>query len=196
MTVRFYVLPIEVRGLRLPKYFAWKGDSIPPFLGSPWTMKDYGSINMCVLCSNISDADHAALMLNADVYSLPVDLDVTMSVTQRSAMNTYLEAHAIPGDWLAPGDTFRSALRTVTSMMLYLQRVLALIGYPSDPFAGLTLNTQYRNIPNPLHDALGQAASELGYTWTTANNDQVRKIFKAQADQWGSAPILFGIATL
>jgi len=74
--------------------------------------------------------------------------------------------------------------------------VLAIIGYPADPFAGITLNTQYRNIPTALHDALLQAATELGYTWDVANNTQVRRIFKLMADQWGVQPILFGIATL
>ena len=197
MTVRFYILPIEVRnGRRVPKYFKYIGDAAPPFIACPWSMKDMGSIDMAVLCADILDADHAFVSAQADVYSLPLNLDVTMTLAERSTMNTYLEAHAIPGDWLAAGDTFRSALRTVTAMMLYLQRVLAIIGYPADPFAGITLNTQYRNIPTALHDALLQAATELGYTWDVANNTQVRRIFKLMADQWGVQPILFGIATL
>jgi hypothetical protein len=197
MTIRFYILPIEVRnGARVPKYFKYRGDLTPPYIDCQWAMKDYGSINMAVICADIADADHNALVLNADVYSFPVNLDQTMTQAQRSTLNTYIEAHGIPGDWLGPGDTFRSVLRVITAMFLYMQRVLTLIGYPADPFTGLTLNTRYSDIPNPLHDALQQGAVSLEYTWTVGNNDQIRKIWKMMADQWGVRPILFGLATL
>jgi len=159
-------------------------------------MKDYGSIDMAILAADILQADHDALILNADVYAFPDNLDPVMTLAQRQTLNTYIEAHGIPGDWLAQGDTFRSVLRVITGMFMYLQRVLAIIGYPSDPYAGLTLNTQYRNIPNPLHDAMSQAATELEYTWNVASNDQIRKIFKLMSDQWGSQPIYFGFVTL
>ena len=65
-----------------------------------------------------------------------------------------------------------------------------------DPYAGITLNTQYRNIANPLHDALRQAAIEMGYTWNVGNNDQARRILKLMSDQWGNTPIYFGFVTL
>lgn len=197
--IRFYLLPIErnaTGNARGPKYFAWRLDPDPPGLASRWSMKDYGSIDMCTLAVDITTTDHDALVLNADVYAFPENLDVTMTLANRQALNTYLEAHGLPGDWLAAGVTFRGALKTVTGMMLYMQRVLAIIGYPTDPYAGITLNTQYRNIPNPLHDALSQAASELGYAWNVANNDQVRKILKLMSDEWGVAPIYFGFVTL
>jgi len=197
--IMFYLLPIErnaAGNMRGPKYFAWLGDPDPPGIACPYSMKDYGSIDMGVLAADILQADHDALVLNADVYAFPENIDPAMTTAQRSTLNTYLEAHGIPGDWLAPGNTFRSVLRVVTGMFLYLQRVLAIIGYPQDPYAGLTLNTQYRNIPNPLHDAMSQAASELGYAWNVGNNDQIRKIFKLMSDQFGAASIYFGFVTL
>lgn len=197
--IRFYLLPIERNAAgtsRGPKYFAWRYDPDPPGLSSQWSMKDYGSIDMAILAADITQADHDALILNADVYAFPADLSASMTLTNRQAMNTYLEAHALPGDWLSPTDTFKSAARTITGMMLYNQRVCAILGYPTDPYAGLTLNTQYRNIANPLHDALSQAASELGYAWNVANNDQVRKILKLMADQWGNAVIYFDFIEL
>lgn len=195
--IRFYILPIErVGSSRGPKYFRWQIGPTPPGINCPWSMKDYGSIDMAILAADILQADHDALILNADVYAFPDNLDPVMTLAQRQTLNTYIEAHGIPGDWLAQGDTFRSVLRVITGMFMYLQRVLAIIGYPSDPYAGLTLNTQYRNIPNPLHDAMSQAATELEYTWNVASNDQIRKIFKLMSDQWGSQPIYFGFVTL
>lgn len=197
MTIHYYILPIEQitqpdgsisRGA---KYFRWQKGGTG--IVCPFAMTDYGSINEAIVVADISDVDHAALSANSDVYSFPVGLDATMTVTERSAANTFFETVGIPGDWLAQGDTFRSVLRTVTQMFLYIICVTALMGYPVDPTAGLTLNTQYRNIPNPLHDALHTGATSLGYTWAIANNDQIRKIWKLMADQWGSTPIDMGL---
>jgi len=195
--IRFYILPIERNGnARGPKYFGWKYDPNPPGIDCIYSIVDYGSIDMCVLAADILQADHDALILNTDVYAFPENLDTTMTLANRQALNTYLEAHAVPGDWLKAGDTFRVAARTVSSMFLYLQRVLGIMGYPTNPFSGLTLNTRYSSIPNPLHDALHTGATSLGYAWNVGNNDQIRKIWKDMSDQWGSTPILFGFVTL
>lgn len=195
--IRFYLLPIERNGNgRGPKYFVWRGDPNPPGIAARWSMKDYGSIDMAILAADITQADHDALILNSDVYTFPENLDVTMTQAERSTMNTYLEAHGLPGDWLAAGETFKSAARTITGMMLYQAQVCGILGYPTDPYVGLTLNTQYRNIPNPMHDAMAQAASDLGYIWNVGANDQIRRIFKMMAEQWGVAPIYFGFVTL
>jgi len=199
--IHFYLLPIEIgtNGTsRGPKYFHWQPwlDPDPPGIICPWSMKDYGSINMATLAADITQADHDTLILNSDVYAFPENLDTTMTLANRQALNTYLEDHVLPGDWLAAGDTFHASARIITAMMVYNQRVCAILGYPTNPYAGITLNTQYRNIPNPLHDALSRASTDLGYTWTVGNNDQVRKILKIMADQWGSQPIYFGLVVL
>jgi hypothetical protein len=197
MTIRFYLLPIiRPLGTRVPKYFYSLRYNPDGVIHSNYSIKDYGSIDMCVLASDISDANHVTLSAFPDVYSFPVNLDETMTTAQRTALNAYMEANAIPGDWIKTGDAFRATLRTITAMFLYMQRVLALLDYLSNPFAGLTLNTQYRNIPNPLHDALSQASAQLGYAWNVSGTDQARRIFKIMADQFGSRPIYFGFVTL
>jgi len=193
--IRFYILPIErVGNARGPKYFRWRYNETG--ISCPWSMKDYGSIDMAVLAADILQADHDALVLNADVYALPENLDPLMALADRQTLNTYIEAHGIPGDWLKQGDTFRSVLRTITAMFLYLQRALAILEYPVDPFAGLTLNTRYNQLTTAYQNALSQAASELDYTWNVAANDQIRKIWKDMADQWGNREIYFGFVTL
>jgi len=198
MMIRFYILPvqrIEDEDIRRgPKYFKWDGN--PTGINCPWSIKDYGSIDMAVLAADILQADHDALILNADVYAFPENLDPVMTLANRQAMNTYLEVRGIPGDWLKQGDTFRSVLRTVTGIFLYLQRVLAILGYPANPFAGLTLNTRYGQLTTAYQNALSQAAIDLGFTWNVAANDQIRKIWKLTADQWGSQPFYFGFVVL
>lgn len=196
--IRFYILPIErtAANQRGPKYFAWKYDPDPPGFTSMWKMVDYGSIDMAILAADITTTDHNTLVLNADVYAFPEVLTITMTQAQRSTLNTYLEAHGLPGDWLAAGDTFQTAARTIAAMMLYNQRVCGILDYPTNPYAGITLNTRYSQIANPLHDALYQAAVELDYTWNVGNNDQVRRLLKMMADSFGSTPMLFGFVTL
>ena len=197
--IRFYLLPInrfeDSDGIRRgPKYFKWNGN--PTGIDCRWSMKDYGSIDMALLAADILQVDHDSLVLNSDVYAFPENLNPLMTLAQRSTLNTYIEAYGIPGDWLKQGDTFRSVLRTITAMFLYLQRTLAILGYPADPFAGLTLNTRYNQMTIAYQNALSQAAIDLGYTWNVAANDQIRKIWKMMADQWGSREILFGFVTL
>jgi hypothetical protein len=198
MTIRFYILPINrIENRRGPKYFAWGiGPNKVAGIECLWSMKDYGSIDMAILAADIADADHDALVLNNDVYAYPENLDVAMGLVARQAFNTYAEAHGIPADWITNTTLYRECAKITTGMMLYFQRVASILGYPTDPFVGLTLNTQYRNIPNPMHDAMLQASNDLGYTWEVGNNDQIRKIFKMMADQWGSQPIYFGFVTL
>lgn len=195
--IRFYLLPIQrtADNHRGPMYLKWRFNETG--IDCRWSLIDYGSIDMCVVATDITQAQHNSLILESNVYAFPENLDVTMSLSERQSLNNYLESHTIPGDWLSPGDTFRTALRTVTCMMRYVMRVLGILGYPTNPFSGLTLNTQYQNIPNPMHDAMQEAAVGQGYAWDVSPNDQIRKIFKYMSDQWATTSTYFGnIATL
>jgi hypothetical protein len=194
VTIRFYVLPIERIGNRRgPKYFAWIGNrtGIP----DPWNMLDYGLIDRAVLVSDISDANHAALVVNADVYAFPVDVDSNMSQQEQNALGAFLEGFAIPGSWLTGTQTARTVLRTITGMFLFMQRVSALYG-DSPLNAGISLNTQWRNVPAALQEAILGAASEWGFTGTLENNLSVRNMLKQFADLWGEKPVHMGAATL
>lgn len=199
--IRFYILPIDRQVIngqvyRGPMYFNWRWNETG--INCRWSMKDYGSYDTCVLAADILQADHDALILHADVYDFPemATLDDAMTQSDRGELLDFLELYDIPGDWIYAGITFREALRTITSMMLYMQRVAAIMGYPGDPFGTVTQNTQYQNVPNPLHDAMRQGALDLGYSWDVSNVDQLRKIFKQMGDQWGSKGIFFGFIVL
>lgn len=201
--IRFYLLRVErIDNHRGPAFFDYWQHIEPGHVqidvaaGEAWSLKDYGSIDWGVIAMNAAEAKHTDLASRAEVYAFPENLDPTMTAQQRGELNTYLEAHALPGDWLTPQDTFRSALRTITAMMLYLQRVLAILGYPANPLAGLSLNTRYGQLTTAYQQAMSQAASELGYAWDVVANDQLRKIWKMMADQFGAAPIYFGFVTL
>jgi hypothetical protein len=200
MTIRFYVLPIEtVDGgtKRGPKYFAWRFDPDPPGLTDQWSMLDYGLISECVLAANISDVNHAALVLNADVYSFPINLDANMPQGEQAALTTFLEGVRVPAQWLSGQQTYRSVLRTISGVFLYIQRVSAIMGVDPTTIPGVTFNTQYNKLPAALHDALAQAAADLGYSFSGVSaNTTLRNLFKAMADQWGTRQILMGFVTL
>jgi hypothetical protein len=200
MTIRYYVLPIERStdgNGRGPKYFEWRRDPDPPGLTSPWSMIDYGLIDQAVLVSDITDPDRTSLVAQADVYEFPLDLDANMTQQQQSTLTTFLETKVIPAQWLSGTQTFRSVLRTITGVFLYIQRISGILGVDPMTISGVTLNTQYRNLPADFSAALSQAASDLDYDFSgVRNNTTLRNILKSMADQWGARPIYMGMATL
>lgn len=199
MTIRFYILPIERSPdgiLRWAKYFASRYNG-GVGITADRNMIDYGTIDLAVLVSNISDTDHAFLAAQTDVFDLPLNLDVTMSTAERGALAVYLEAHGVPGDWIGAQDTWRTALRTITSMFLYMQRLTAQTNGVSPLDWGYTLNTQWRNVSAVHQAALSESAVSLGYDVSFLRDQtQIRALLKNFADQWGAKPIYMGMATL
>lgn len=199
MAILFYLLPIEVIGnMRGPMYLRWQdGPNAPGLVVTHWSMRDYGSINMGVVAVDGDSTQHTTLAAQANVYQFPENLDAVMTSGQRGVLSAYLETHDVPGDWIANGDTFRVALRTVTGMFLYMQRLTGMTGNVSPLDWGYTLNTQWRNISAAHRTAIIDAAMSLGYAVDfIANNTQVRRILKVFADAWGTQPIYFRFVTL
>lgn len=199
--VQFYLLPIDIwidpengDAYRGPSYLKWLGN--PEGLDVRWSCKDYGLINEMVCAVNGEQADHDYLGAQGDVYQFPANLDVAMSQEERSAIAAYLEGAYIPADWLSPADTFRTALRTVTGMFLFMQRLTAITGdTPLD--WGVGLNDQFRTLDQVHQDAIVQTFTDLGYDDSVIrDNWTLRIILKNAADQWGETPVLFGFVTL
>jgi len=194
LTVQYFFVPMLVVGNhRGPSYLRWREN--PDGLAVQWSCKDYGSINSVMVCAvNAEQTDLDWLAAQDGVYAWPVNLDVNLPQAERDAVTAYLEAQFVPANWILPSDTRREALRTITGMYLYMQRLTALAGNPLD--WGITLNTQYRNLTTEQQDALEEAAVSLGYAWDVAPTDTIRAILKAMADAWGEQPIYFGFTTL
>jgi hypothetical protein len=175
-------------------YFKWRYNPIG--IDCPWSMKDYGMINYAVLAADIADADHTALVAHTDVLAIPINLDSTMTAGAVNTAKAFLENWNIPAGWINTGVTYRSVLRTITSMFLFMQRVTAILGHTVD-VGTISLSTQVRNIPVDIRNALAQAASEMGYNYSAVTGTTtLRTVLKAMADAWGSQPIYFGFVTL
>jgi len=192
--IQYFFVPVQVVGnYRGPSYLKWRFN--PDGLDVPWSCKDYGSINSVMVCAvNAEPADLAFLSAQEGVYTWPTALDENLPQAERSAVTAYLEAQFVPANWISPSDTRRTALRTITGMYLFMQRLTTVGGNPLE--WGITLNTQFRDLTVEQQMALEDAAITLGYVWDVAANDTIRNILKAMADQWGDAPIYFGFTTL
>ena len=196
--IQFYIVPIEqVGSYRGPEYLPWRADQNPePILaGVRWSCKDYGLIPQMVCAADVTTAQHVFLDAQADVWAFG-DLDLNIGAGERNQLGNFLEGVAIPSNWIQPTETNRTALRTITGMFLFMQRLTAITN--QNPLtAGLTLNTQYQNLPALWGDAITQAAADLGYdiSWLTGNMT-VRQFLKRFAEEWGLRPIYFGFTTL
>lgn len=200
MTIRFYIIPIEriiIGGInnRGPKYFYWKENRTG--ITDPWNMIDYGLIDQAVIASDITQVNHDSLVLNPDVYSFPVDLNQTMPQIEQNNLSSFLETIKIPGQWLSGTQTYRTVLRIITGVFLYIQRVCGIIRIDPTTVPGVTLNSQYQDLDLTLQSALNQAAIDLGYDFSgVSGNTTLRSLLKNMADQWGTRPIYIGITIL
>ena len=200
MAIRFYLLPVQVvmvgdQKYRGPAYLKWRMN--PTGLDVPWSLKDYGTIDLGSVAVDGTAENHAYLAAQANVYQFPANLDVTMTSAQRSTLSAYLEARAVPGTWIAARDTFRTALRTVTAMFLFMQRLTHTAGGTSPLDWGVALNTQWRNLSAQQREWISSAFVSLEYsTASIGNTSTMRAIIKDASEQFGSREILFGFVTL
>ncbi len=120
MTIRFYLLPVDrqvINGTayRGPQYFAWRFN--PTGLTDPWSWYDYGSMDWGVLCSDISDADHTALVANAakifNVSIIPTTIPISISTSWSRPM--VKSARIATGFWTIRWTRSRRSSRRLSS---------------------------------------------------------------------------------
>ncbi len=102
----------ESRGYR-PKYFATE---------SNWTATDYGSEPIMLVCSDLSEADHAILVAQPDVIPLP-NYEDKFTTPQMNRLNTWCENNGIPSDKFNANMTCAEILRTMIKIWKFHQRM-------------------------------------------------------------------------
>ena len=205
MAIRYFIVPIERHtdaggGVkRGPQHFAWKFDQDPAnSLPSSvqWSMIDYGLVDVGVVAANVTAAQVTTMTAFSDVLVIPANINNNLNAAAVSAAQTFLENINVPAGWVSTSLTYRQVLRTITGMFLYMQRVTAIAGLALD-WQSVSLGTQVQNIPLAWRNAMQQAADELHYDYTgITGTSTLRQVLKSMADDWGAAPIYFGITTL
>lgn len=136
-----------------PKYFAWRSPAVSgsgslPKLGQ----RDYSFVNCYIVLADLSQADHDALILNADVFAFPVDLDQSIAAADIAPLRTIFEGFNVPTDWLTPANTYRELVRQMYGIVKFAGKfavIAAELGYPSQTFLfnSVDLDTRYRDFP-------------------------------------------------
>jgi len=199
---KFYLLPIEVVSTgpesqaRGPKYFGnWRYDPNPPGIICQWSMMDYGFVDSALLLAkDITQVDHDALILNADVYAFPDNLDTPVSDPN---IDTFFEAIYLPTDWLTPSTTYRELLRQVAGMMQFNQRYAGIYaeryGGWHSIFDTTTLQTRLNQMTAQEQEVFLAAVVSFGYNPDLVPlNARLRQLIKSAGNYWVDQPFYIG----
>lgn len=190
MAFRLYLVPQigtgDARDQRRAKYIS--------ALGVPYTAMDFGFQPVFLVAADLSPANDAAVVANADVFAFPFDLQATISGGAVNQRKTRLEDFFIPGDGVTNGMTEQACARYVAGLFQFMQRLNFVLGNEVFVDTLAKLNIQWSTVPiDPYQNAILQTAQSLGYdTSFIQSNTQVRAILKNFADQWGAKPFHFG----
>lgn len=144
---RLYVVPVEYFYQENvtyygPRYFRWRfGTGTLNQRGSIL----YGYIQACLVLGDVTQAEHDALILNADVFDFPENLGANIDSGDMQALRDWFEALNIPTNWLTPANTYRELIRQTGAMFRF--------------------STNYARISTEVSLANNQGA--LAYTGTT-----------------------------
>jgi hypothetical protein len=197
---RFYLVPIETIGTsRGPLYIQWNVHGSPPDptdldIGN-WSMMDYGFAPFgLILARDISQANHDALILNADVYAFPEILD--QAIDPQDNLDTFFETIGIPTDWLQPVNTYLEFLRQTSAMFQFNQRYGGIAANQTGELHSLIddaggLDARYNQWDNQTQLWFDATLESFGYP-PKVGNPSLRQLMKQAGDAWGNTPFLMG----
>lgn len=194
MAIRFYLIPIEIvdGNKRGPKYLKWRfTENVAP-LDVLWSGMDFGLEPVMLVQADVTPAQHTTLSGNADVISIPANIDNNITAGALSAVKAALETLNVPAGWVTTGFTYRQVLRMVAGLFQFAQRHH---GAHSERLfsGGFNMDTQFSALPLAVRQRLIATADSLNYdTSGLSGSNTIRQILKNVADQWGSKPIIIG----
>lgn len=189
MAFRLYFVPKiwdATKEAFLPKYFA----AIP----GPWHSLDYD--DWYVVGGDLSASDHTAVSGQADVLTLPANLDATLTAGQVTTTQNALEAANLPAEWVSTAFTWRQVMRIVCGIIQMNQRFKGRMG--AKLFGGgITLNSTVGDLPANVRQKLQEAAESFGLdTSGVTLQTTLRAVWRNLGTQLQARPITFGEVTL
>ena len=192
--IKLYLLPIEEvpdpgsgKLNRGPKYFRWDFDPDPPGIDSRYALMDYGFTPYAlVLGKNITQVDHDVLILTADVFAFPDDLDGPVN---DPGVDTFFEGINLPTDWLTPATSWRELLRQTAGMFQFNQRYGGIAAHETGElhsmFDNADLGTRLRQMTAQEQSWFMATVDSFGYDSSQINdNSQLRLLVKQAGSYW------------
>lgn len=187
MPLYFMPTGTNARGAVIAKYtntFTAAGFSV--------SMIRFGDNPHGLVFSPCDAATDTSVSANVDVQRLPDNLDANPGAGAVTAIQTFLENNNIPAGWVTTALTWRTIVRDVVSMFLFVQRYNG-IGGPAVFTGAVTLNSTFASLPLAVRVALQQAAAAQNFdTSSLSGASTLRQILRAMGLQWGAQPILIG----
>jgi hypothetical protein len=177
----------DTRGHLVPKYTSTFTDA-----GFSVSTIRFGNNPHVLVFSDCDAATDATVDANPDVQRLPDDLDSSPTSGQVTAIQNFLENNNIPAGWVSTAMSWRTIVRGVLGIFLFVQRYQG-DGGPAVFTGGVTLNSTFSSLPQPVRAAMQQAAIEQGFdTSSLSGASTLRQILRTMGLQWGTTPILIG----
>lgn len=191
MAIRVYLVPVEHLNMpdgkprRGPRYFSWPIEPIGrmPLVTCTRCTTDYGLIDYTLQVADVTAAQHADLIANADVVALPVNLDSTIGANL-ATVQAALEARSIPSEWVTSGMTYRTLLRAVCALFQLGQRYHSIYQLRLIE-SGFTLNSTIGDLPVAARQRLADIAQSFGFdTSSITLSTTIRAALRILFQQW------------
>lgn len=197
MATRIYLVPKIGTGVIgdndpfRPKYFA-KADGSTAIVGVECRCHLYGLEPVALVAATVTAAQHTALIANADVVAVPLNLDSTVGAAV-SAVQTAIEGFNIPADWVTSGMTYRQVVRWLSALFILAER-LHLVGNVRIFPPGISLTSQISDLSDRQRAHLRNAAYTLGVDVSKVTGATTMRAFlKTLGDSVPFAPFLHDI---
>ena len=193
MAIRYYILPmIQVGPFRIPKYFAHARSGTTGVTAASLSMIDYELMPVGIVAADVTNPQHNSIAANPDVRAVPANIDNTVGAGNVVDVRAFLEGLSIPGNWVTGGDTWRQVLRGTAGFFMFAQRVYGRFGVMLLD-NGLTLNTQWSELPQGAKTILIETAAELELDTSAATGSTtLRQIFRVFGNAMGERPTSIG----
>ena len=182
MANRLYIVPAigtgTVTDRRRPKYIADQGFT--------WGGMDYGAQPIFLVGANLTPAQDAAIVANADVTAFPFDLTTNVGGGGVQDARAALEAALIPAQFVNGAMSWNQVARTVAGMFQFMQRLAFYLNNEVILESTDHLNVQWQNVPARIQQGILDTAQSLGYDASFISpTTQVRALIENFSNQWG-----------
>lgn len=157
-------------------------------------MMHFGHQAVYLLAADLDATADAALVANADVTKIPDNLDQLIGAAL-ATVQAKLSAVNIPFGWVTSGMSYRTMLRVIIPVFIFMQHFHNVTQIAAAIMNGttVTLNTQFNALSAAVRQGLLDTAASFNFSTTGfTGTSTVGQILKGVADQYGDQPITIG----